>query len=418
MRRVVVTGLGALTPIGETIDSFWDGLKKGKSGAGPITKFETNKFKATFACELKDYNASDFFDRKEVRKYDPFSQYALVSTDQAVNDAGLNFEELDRTRVGVSWGSGNGGIQTFQDQMTEFCEGDGTPRFTPYFIPRILVDIASGILSIKYGLQGVSFCPVSACATSNTALIEAFNYIKWDKADLIISGGSEAAINQASMGGFASARALSTKNATPESASMPFDVERDGFVMGEGAGSLIVEEYEHAIKRDAKIYAEIVGGGMAADAYHLTGTHPEGEGAVLGMREALREAGIGPNDIDHINMHATSTPLGDRSELIAAQRVFGEDSNVTISATKSMTGHLLGAAGAVEAIACVKSLQEDFIPPTINTKNIEPDFANLFDFPLGEGRSKVVNYAMSNTFGFGGHIASIVLKKYSGQNAF
>ena len=417
MRRVVVTGLGALTPIGETIDSFWDGLKKGKSGAGPITKFDTSQFKATFACELKDYNASDFFDRKEVRKYDPFSQYALVSTDQAVNDAGLNFEELDRTRVGVIWGSGNGGIQTFQDQMTEFCEGDGTPRFTPYFIPRILVDIASGILSIKYGLQGVNFCPVSACATSNTALIEAFNYIKWDKADLIISGGSEAAINQASMGGFASARALSTKNDTPESASMPFDVERDGFVMGEGAGSLIVEEYEHAIKRGAKIYAEIVGGGMAADAYHLTGTHPEGEGAVLGMREALREAGIGPNEIDHINMHATSTPLGDRSELIAAQRVFGDDSNVTISATKSMTGHLLGAAGAVEAIACVKSLQEDFIPPTINTKNIEPDFADLFDFPLGEGRSKVVNYAMSNTFGFGGHIASIVLKKYSGQNA-
>ena len=416
MRRVVITGLGALTPIGETIDSFWDGLKKGKSGAGPITKFDTSQFKATFACELKDYDPADHFDRKEVRKYDPFSQYALVSTEQAVKDADLNFEELDRTRVGVIWGSGNGGIQTFQDQMTEFCEGDGTPRFTPYFIPRILVDIASGILSIKYGLQGVNFCPVSACATSNTALIEAFNYIKWDKADLIISGGSEAAINQASMGGFASARALSTKNDMPESASMPFDVERDGFVMGEGAGSLIVEEYDHAIKRGAKIYAEIVGGGMAADAYHLTGTHPEGEGAVLGMKEALREAGIGPNDIDHINMHATSTPLGDRSELIAAQRVFGDDSNVTISATKSMTGHLLGAAGAIEAIACVKSLQEDFIPPTINTKNIEPDFANLFDFPLGEGRSKVVNYAMSNTFGFGGHIASIVLKKYSGQN--
>jgi 3-oxoacyl-[acyl-carrier-protein] synthase II len=416
MRRVVITGLGALTPIGETIDSFWNGLKNGKSGAGPITKFDTEKFKATFACELKDYNPLDHFDRKEVRKYDPFSQYALVSTDQAVKDAGLNFEELDKTRMGVIWGSGNGGIQTFQDQMTEFCEGDGTPRFTPYFIPRILVDIASGILSIKYGLQGVNFCPVSACATSNTAMIEAFNYIKWDKADLIISGGSEAAINQASMGGFASARALSTKNDSPKSASMPFDVDRDGFVMGEGAGSLIVEEYDHAIKRGAKIYAEIVGGGMAADAYHLTGTHPEGEGAVLGMREALREAGISPEDIDYINMHATSTPLGDRSELIAAQRVFGEDSGVTISATKSMTGHLLGAAGAIEAIACIKSLQEDFIPPTINTKNIEPDFAHLFDFPLGEGRSKVVNYAMSNTFGFGGHIASIVLKKYSGQN--
>lgn len=416
MRRVVITGLGALTPIGETIDSFWNGLKNGKSGAGPITKFDTEKFKATFACELKDYNPLDHFDRKEVRKYDPFSQYALVSTDQAVKDAGLNFDELDKTRMGVIWGSGNGGIQTFQDQMTEFCEGDGTPRFTPYFIPRILVDIASGIISIKYGLQGVNFCPVSACATSNTALIEAFNYIKWDKADLIISGGSEAAINQASMGGFASARALSTKNDSPKSASMPFDVDRDGFVMGEGAGSLIVEEYDHAIKRGAKIYAEIVGGGMAADAYHLTGTHPEGEGAVLGMREALREAGIGPEDVDYINMHATSTPLGDRSELIAAQRVFGEDSGVTISATKSMTGHLLGAAGAIEAIACIKSLQEDFIPPTINTKNIEPDFAHLFDFPLGEGQSKVVNYAMSNTFGFGGHIASIVLKKYSGQN--
>jgi len=416
MRRVVITGLGALTPIGETIDSFWDGLKNGKSGAGPITKFDTENFKAKFACELKDYNPLDHFDRKELRKYDPFSQYALVSTDQAVKDAGLNFDEVDKTRVGVIWGSGNGGIQTFQDQMAEFCDGDGTPRFTPYFIPRILVDIASGIISIKYGLQGVNFCPVSACATSNTALIEAFNYIKWDKADLIISGGSEAAINQASIGGFSSARALSTKNDTPESASMPFDVDRDGFVMGEGAGSLIVEEYEHALKRGAKIYAEIVGGGMAADAYHLTGTHPEGEGAVLGMREALREAGIGPNDIDHINMHATSTPLGDRSELIAAQRVFGDDSNVTISATKSMTGHLLGAAGAIEAIACVKSLQEDYIPPTINTRNIEPDFANLFDFPIGEGRSKVVNYAMSNTFGFGGHIASIVLKKYSGQN--
>ena len=416
MRRVVITGLGALTPIGETIDSFWAGLKNGKSGAGPITKFDTENFKAKFACELKDYSPLDHFDRKELRKYDPFSQYALVSTDQAVKDAGINFDEVDKTRVGVIWGSGNGGIQTFQDQMAEFCDGDGTPRFTPYFIPRILVDIASGILSIKYGLQGVNFCPVSACATSNTALIEAFNYIKWDKADLIISGGSEAAINQASIGGFSSARALSTKNDTPESASMPFDVDRDGFVMGEGAGSLIVEEYEHALKRDAKIYAEIVGGGMAADAYHLTGTHPEGEGAVLGMREALREAGIGPKDIDHINMHATSTPLGDRSELIAAQRVFGDDSNVSISATKSMTGHLLGAAGAIEAIACIKSLQEDFIPPTINTKNIEPDFANLFDFPLGEGRSKIVNYAMSNTFGFGGHIASIVLKKYSGHN--
>jgi len=410
-RRVVITGLGALTPIGENVDSFWDNLKKGKSGAAPITKFNTDKFKAKFACELKSYNALDFFDKKEVRKYDLFSQYALVSVDQAVKDANIDFEELDRKRIGVIWGSGNGGIQTFQDQMMEFCSGDGTPRFTPYFIPRILVDIASGVISIKYGLQGVNFCPVSACATSNTALIEAFNYIKWGKADMIISGGSEAAITESSMGGFSSARALSTKNESPETASKPFDVERDGFVMGEGAGALIVEEYEHALKRGAKIYAEIAGGGMAADAYHLTGTHPEGEGAVLGMNEAIREAGITASDIDYINMHATSTPLGDKSELVAAQRVFGNESNVTISATKSMTGHLLGAAGAIEAIACIKAIEHDFVPPTINTKTIEPEFENLFHFPLGKGVSKKINYAMSNTFGFGGHIASVLLKK-------
>ena len=416
MRRVVITGLGALTPIGETVDSYWSGLKAGKSGAAPITKFNTDKFKAKFACELKEFNAADHFDRKELRKYDAFSQYALVAADEAVRDADIDFDTLDKTRAGVIWGSGNGGIQTFQDQMTEFCEGDGTPRFTPYFIPRILVDIASGILSIKYGLQGVNFCPVSACATSNTALIEAFNYIKWDKADIIISGGSEAAINEASIGGFSSARALSTQNEAPESASKPFDIDRDGFVMGEGAGALIVEEYEHALKRGAKIYAEIVGGGMAADAYHLTGTHPEGEGAVLGMREAIREAGITSDDIDYINMHATSTPLGDRSELIAAQRIFGESSSITISATKSMTGHLLGAAGAIEAIACIKTLTDDFIPATINTQNIEPEFSELFDFPINEGRRKTVKYAMSNTFGFGGHIASIILKKYKGRN--
>ena len=410
-RRVVITGLGALTPIGEDVDSFWENLKKGTSGAASITKFDTEKFKAKFACELKTYDPASFFDRKEVRKYDLFSQYALVSVDQAVNDAGIDFEKIDKTRAGVIWGSGNGGIQTFQDQMMEFCSGDGTPRFSPYFIPRILVDIASGIISIKYGLQGVNFCPVSACATSNTALIEAFNYIKWDKADIIISGGSEAAINESAMGGFASARALSTQNDTPRTASKPFDVNRDGFVMGEGAGALIIEEYAHAKSRGAKIYAEIVGGGMAADAYHLTGTHPEGEGAVLGMKEAMREAGIDSNDIDYINMHATSTPLGDKSELIAAQRVFGDNSNVSISATKSMTGHLLGAAGAIEAIACVKSVVNDFVPPTINTKNIEPDFVDMFDFPLGKGRNKTIKYAMSNTFGFGGHIASLIVKK-------
>jgi 3-oxoacyl-[acyl-carrier-protein] synthase II len=410
-RRVVVTGMGALTPIGNTLDEYWEALKAGKSGAALITKFDTVKFKAKFACELKGFNSLDHFDSKEVRKYDLFSQYALVAVEEAVHHAEIDFEKLNKDRIGVIWGSGNGGIQTFQDQMREYLEGDGTPRFSPYFIPRILVDIASGIISIKYGLRGVNFCPVSACATSNTAIIEAFNYIKWNKADMIITGGSEAAINEAAMGGFASAKALSTRNESPETASRPFDVSRDGFVMGEGAGALILEEYEHAIKRGAKILGEVVGGGMAADAYHLTGTHPEGAGAVLGMNEALREAGITASEIDYVNMHATSTPLGDTSELIAAKTVFGERKSLTISATKSMTGHLLGAAGAIEAIACVKALETGWIPPTINTENIEPEFAHLFDFPLEKAVRKELNYAMSNTFGFGGHIASVVMKK-------
>jgi len=410
-RRVVVTGMGALTPIGNTLNEYWEALKAGKSGATLITKFDTEKFKAKFACELKGFNSLDHFDSKEVRKYDLFSQYALVAVDEAVKHAEINFEDLNKDRIGVIWGSGNGGIQTFQDQMKEYIEGDGTPRFSPYFIPRILVDIASGIISIKYGLRGVNFCPVSACATSNTAIIEAFNYIKWDKADMVITGGSEAAINEAAMGGFASAKALSTRNDSPETASRPFDVSRDGFVMGEGAGALILEEYEHAIKRGAKILGEVVGGGMAADAYHLTGTHPEGAGAVLGMNEALREAGITASEIDYVNMHATSTPLGDTSELIAAKTVFGERKSLTISATKSMTGHLLGAAGAIEAIACVKALETGWVPPTINTENIEPEFADSFDFPLGKAVQKDIIYAMSNTFGFGGHIASVVMKK-------
>ncbi len=411
-RRVVVTGMGALTPIGNTLNEYWEALKAGKSGAALITKFDTEKFKAKFACELKGFNSLDHFDSKEVRKYDLFSQYALVAVDEAVKHAEIDFEKLNKDRIGVIWGSGNGGIQTFQDQMKEYIEGDGTPRFSPYFIPRILVDIASGIISIKYGLRGVNFCPVSACATSNTAIIEAFNYIKWNKADMIITGGSEAAINEAAMGGFASAKALSTRNDSPETASRPFDVSRDGFVMGEGAGALILEEYEHAINRGAKILGEIVGGGMAADAYHLTGTHPEGAGAVLGMNEALREAGITAAEIDYVNMHATSTPLGDTSELIAAKTVFGERKSLTISATKSMTGHLLGAAGAIEAIACVKALETGWIPPTINTQNIEPDFADSFDFPLVKAVKKDIKYAMSNTFGFGGHIASVVMKRH------
>ena len=412
MKRVVITGIGALTPIGNNLNEFWTNLKNGVSGAGPITKFDTEKFKVKFACELKGYDPKDHFDVKEIRKYDPFSQYALVAVEEAVKHGNIDFENLNKDRIGVIWGSGNGGIQTFQDQTKEYCDGDGTPRFTPYFIPRILVDIASGIISIKYGLRGVNFCPVSACATSNTALIEAFNYIKWDKAEMIITGGSEAAITQSAIGGFSSAKALSTRNDSPETASRPFDVNRDGFVMGEGAGALILEEYEHAKKRGAIIYGEIVGGGMAADAYHLTGTHPEGDGAVLGMLEAMREAGITANEIDYINMHATSTPQGDNSELIAAKRIFGEHKNLTISATKSMTGHLLGAAGAIEGIACVMALQEAIIPPTINTTEIEPDFKNLFDFPLGKAKQKEMRYAMSNTFGFGGHIASVIFKKF------
>jgi 3-oxoacyl-[acyl-carrier-protein] synthase II len=412
MRRVVITGIGALTPIGNNLNDYWTNLKNGVSGAATITKFDTSKFKSTFACELKNFDPKAHFDVKEIRKYDSFSQYALVAVDEAVKHGNIDFDTLNKDRIGVIWGSGNGGIQTFQDQMMEFCEGDGTPRFTPFFIPRILVDIASGIISIKYGLRGVNFCPVSACATSNTALIEAFNYIKWDKADMIISGGSEAAINQAAIGGFSSAKALSQRNDSPETASRPFDVTRDGFVMGEGAGAMILEEYEHAKKRGATIYGEVVGGGMAADAYHLTGTHPEGDGAVLGMKEALREAGITADQIDYINMHATSTAQGDNSELIAAKRVFGERKSLAVSATKSMTGHLLGAAGAIEGIACVMALQENTVPPTINTTEIEPEFVDLFDFPLGKAKDKQLTYAMSNTFGFGGHIASVIFKKF------
>lgn len=412
MRRVVITGIGALTPIGNNLNDYWTNLKNGVSGAATITKFDTSKFKSTFACELKNFDPKDHFDVKEIRKYDAFSQYALVAVDEAVKHGNIDFDTLNKDRIGVIWGSGNGGIQTFQDQMMEFCEGDGTPRFTPFFIPRILVDIASGIISIKYGLRGVNFCPVSACATSNTALIEAFNYIKWDKADMIISGGSEAAINQAAIGGFSSAKALSQRNDSPETASRPFDVTRDGFVMGEGAGALILEEYEHAKQRGATIYGEVVGGGMAADAYHLTGTHPEGDGAVLGMKEAMREAGITADQIDYINMHATSTAQGDNSELIAAKRVFGERKTLAVSATKSMTGHLLGAAGAIEGIACVMALQENLVPPTINTTEIEPEFVDLFDFPLGKAKEKQLTYAMSNTFGFGGHIASVIFKKF------
>lgn len=411
MRRVVVTGMGALTPIGNDLPSFWSACLEGKSGAAVITKFDTSAFKTKFACEIKDFDATEFFDRKEIRMYDDFTKYALVSVSEAVVDSKINFEHLNKDRIGVIWGSGNGGVKTFESQMKEFYEGDGTPRFNPYFMPRILVDIAAGIISMKYGLRGVNYCPVSACATSTTAIIDAFNYIRWNKADMIITGGSEAPIGPSTIGGFGSAKALSTKNDTPQTASKPFDTERDGFVMGEGAGALILEEYEHAIARGAKIYAEVVGGGMAADAYHLTGTHPEGAGAVLGMKLALEEAGIDTSEVGYINMHATSTPQGDLSELKAIDSLFGKRKELVLGATKSMTGHLLGAAGAIEAIISILSLQNQLAPPLINTQNIEEEYANSFNFSLGKTTILDTNYAMSNTFGFGGHIASVLLRR-------
>lgn len=412
MRKVVVTGMGALTPIGNTLNEYWENLKAGTSGAAPITSFDTTKFKTKFACELKGLNMNDHIPRSEARRYDPFTQYALIAVDEAIKHAGIDFEKLNRNRIGVIWGSGNGGIQTFHNEVVEYAKNDETPRFNPFFIPKIIADIASGIISIKYGLRGVNFTTISACATSTTALIDAMNYIKWGKAEMIISGGSEAPISPSGIGGFNASRALSTNNDNPAGASRPFDTARDGFVMGEGAGALVLESEEHALARGATILAEIAGGGMAADAYHLTGTHPEGEGAYLGMMETLDDAGIGPTDIDYINMHATSTPIGDSSELIAIKRVFGENPDLNISATKSMTGHLLGAAGAIEAIACIMATREGVIPPTINTENVDPEWDGKFELTLGKLQNRPVNYAMSNTFGFGGHIASAVFKKY------
>lgn len=412
MKRVVITGLGAITPIGNTVKTFWNSLINGQSGAKLITRFDTTKFKTKFACELKDYKAENYFDRSEIKKYDLFTQYALITVKEAVQNAAIQFDELNKNRIGVIWGSGNGGLNIFEQQVSEFARGDGTPRFNPFFIPKMIVNMPSGIISINYGLRGVNFSTVSACATSNTAIIDAFNYIRWGKADMIITGGSEAPILESSVGGFNASRALSTRNDTPEKASRPFDVTRDGFVMGEGAGAIILEEMEHAIKRGAPIIAEVAGGAMAADAYHLTSTHPDGEGAFLGMTQALEDASLTPADVDYVNAHATSTPLGDISELIAINRVFGTRPDLNISATKSMTGHLLGAAGVIEAIACIKAIETGVVPPTINTENVEPDFADKFNFTLGKAVTKPVNVAMSNTFGFGGHIATSVYKKF------
>ncbi|TKC05732.1 beta-ketoacyl-[acyl-carrier-protein] synthase II [Pedobacter polaris] len=414
MKRVVITGMGAITPLGNSVNEFWENILAGKSAACPITKFDTSKFKTNFACEVKDFNIEEYIDKKEIKKYDLFTQYAIAATDQAIKDAGLDFtqmDEIDRYDVGVIWATGNGGISTFENQLKEFNGGDGTPRFSPYFIPKMIVDIAAGVISIRHQLYGPNYCTVSACASSNTAIISAFDTIRLGKARIMIAGGSEAAITEASVGGFNSAQALSKNNENPQQASRPFDVERDGFVMGEGAGALILEDLESALKRGATIHAELVGGAMAADAYHLTGTHPEGLGAVLGMSKAIKEAGITAKDIDYINAHATSTGIGDISELVGIKKVFG-DLPVAISGTKSMTGHLLGAAGAIESIISVLSVKNDVIPATINTVNLDEAIPEGLNIILGNPVYQKVNYVLNNTFGFGGHTATSLFKKY------
>jgi 3-oxoacyl-[acyl-carrier-protein] synthase II len=410
-RKVVVTGLGALTPLGNTVTDFWKNLIAGTSGAAPITRFDTSKFKTKFACELKGFDALNYFEKSEIKKMDPFTHYAMAATAEAIQDSKLDIEKIDKTRVGVIWGSGNGGFQTFQHEIMEFAKGDGTPRINPYFIPKVIVDIASGWISMKYGFMGPNFTTVSACATSTTAIIDAMNYIRWNKADIIITGGSEAAINEAGIGGFNALKALSTRNENPSIASRPFDVDRDGFVMGEGAGSLVLEEYEHAKRRGAKIYAEVSGGGMSADAYHLTATHPEGKGALLSMQWALDDGGLSANDVDYLNPHATSTPVGDLSEMKATAQLFADNKKMHISATKSSVGHLLGGAGAIEAIICIKAIEEGIIPPTINTQTIDPALPQGLNIVLTSSLKKEVNVAMSNTFGFGGHNATAVFRK-------
>ncbi len=415
LKRVVVTGMGAITPLGNSVDEFWKNIAAGKSGVDMITKFDTTHFKTKFAAEVKGFNAADYFEKNEARKYDLFTRYAVAAADEAIRNARIDFEQLNKNKIGVIWGSGNGGIQTFQEQVTDFVKGNGQPKFNPYFIPKIIADIPSGIISIRYGLRGLNFSTVSACASSNNAIIDACNYIRLGKADMIITGGSEAPINESAVGGFNASKALSTKNASPQTASRPFDINRDGFVIGEGAGALILESLDSALNRNATIFAEITGTGMAADAYHLTGTHPEGEGAYLGMTDALEDAMIDADKIDYVNAHATSTNLGDESELKAIERVFGERKTLHISGTKSMTGHLLGAAGAVEAIICVKAIQESIVPPTINTAEVITAFKDRFNLTLGNAYPAEINYAMSNTFGFGGHIATVIFRKYSGS---
>ncbi len=414
LKRVVITGLGALTPIGNSIQEYWEGLSNGVSGAGPITRFDATKFKTRFACEVKNYNPEDYFDRKEARKMDPFTQYAMIAVEEAMKDAAIDVEKIDLDRAGVIWGSGIGGIRTFSDEVTAFSTGDGTPKFNPFLIPKMIIDIVTGHISIKYGFRGPNFATVSACASSTNALIDAFNYIRLGKADVVISGGSEAAVNEVGIGGFNAMKALSERNDSPETASRPFDKDRDGFVLGEGAGCLILEEYEHAKARGAKIYAELAGGGMSADAHHITAPHPEGTGAQRVMLEALKDANLKPEDIDYINVHGTSTPLGDVGEILAIKKVFGEHAyKLNISSTKSMTGHLLGAAGAIETIASILAIKHQTIPPTINHFTDDEALDNKLNFTFTKAQKREVNVALSNTFGFGGHNFSVIVRKIS-----
>ncbi|RZS99538.1 beta-ketoacyl-ACP synthase II [Aquimarina brevivitae] len=412
LKRVVVTGLGALTPIGNTIEEYWDGLANGKSGCAPITYFDTEKFKTKFACEIKNYNPTDFFDRKEARKLDKFAQYAIISSEEAIKDSAIDLDKIDKFRVGVIWGAGIGGLETFQEEVIGFANGDGTPRFNPFFIPKMIADIAPGHISIRNGFMGPNYTTVSACASSANALIDALNYIRLGHCDVIVTGGSEAAVTIAGMGGFNSMHALSTRNESPETASRPFDATRDGFVLGEGAGALILEEYEHAKARGAKIYAEVVGGGMSSDAYHMTAPHPDGIGVVRVMENCLRDAGVNPEQVDAINTHGTSTPLGDVAELKAISNVFGDHApNININSTKSMTGHLLGAAGAIEAIASILAMNNNLVPPTINHTTVDENIDPSLNLTLNKAQKREIKYAMSNTFGFGGHNACVLFKK-------
>jgi 3-oxoacyl-[acyl-carrier-protein] synthase II len=415
LKRVVVTGMGALTPIGNTLGEYWDGLLKGTSGAAIIKQFDATLFKTQFACELKNFNVENFIDRKEARKLDPFAQYAMVSSSEAMADSAIMESNPNLDRIGVIWGSGIGGLKTFQDEAENFFGGDGTPRFNPFFIPKMIADIAAGHISIKYGLRGPNYATVSACASSTNAIIDAFNLIRLGKADAIVTGGSEACVNQMGMGGFNALKALSTRNDSPETASRPFDLDRDGFVLGEGSGALILEEYNHAIRRGAKIYAEVIGGGMSGDAYHMTAPHPEGLGAKNTMICALEDAEISPSEVDYVNVHGTSTPLGDIAEVKAIQQVFGEHAyQLNISSTKSMTGHLLGAAGAIEAIASIMAVKHDIVPPTINHFTDDPELDTKLNFTFNKPQKRIVNVALSNTFGFGGHNTSVIVKKYIG----